>query len=666
MILPLEILEQIVVSGLDSFETAKAWCKLSPCFRSQVTRNMGIVIISDASDGHDKDNPRDLQVLDYKMLSDGRNTLLLDADSFNSHLLQGFLEKYGNLLLVVVTYKQFSDPLLSVLNCVAEQIAKINSNYRKNLCMIYKTPCNFLSKVYFRQFLLFPKHIRLCELHLLGCEESVEHDNMDLDLVFEVTNLHNVRHLFSLNIQKSNHKLLAPNLESIRELEVNSSIDLVVAFKNTPRLSNIIQFRIPTGLSLKSYVLPPCDSIKLVQFNPQLAYPVVEGQSVRQHLSITTSLKTEKSFLRNLNFPNIRKLTVASLASLVEDVTFENCQFPKLKIYDGSHAFGLTDWGSLSACGATLESVEISFDNCRDLATFIQCPYQLPGTLKITSMVMNSNLLSMKNELKTLVKDPRCRSMVEACSKIIMNITTVWQCALLHFMILPNISKTAALCLKIDLKELGGDIKNYCNNNNITRSELCELSEIPNDGEVFRMVLPRSSKITLLDIDSVEPSLMPSSKPALNNAQFNSYATFKGSSIDVLQNPISPSAFRRNSLAGSDSDTARRSSIISISSPTSDIYLQSRRASSFASTTIPCFTSVSQGEESCICEDQILSFTFCKGTQISVLETTKYIFDHCLESSADFHQVLKWRIGPNEEVGSDSSLVFPVEDAIVR
>ncbi|SCV00135.1 LAME_0G07734g1_1 [Lachancea meyersii CBS 8951] len=637
MILPMEILEQIVTSGLDSFETAKAWCKLSPSFQTQVTRNLGILVISDCANGYEQ-QPKQLfagnSLLDYMSLSDGANTTIIDTAEFDKVSLRQFLQKYQNLLFVIVTDKHFSESLLALLTCIVDQIAGINANHRKNICMVYKTVHNFLSKIYFRQLLLSPRLIRLCELHLLSGSDLAENDNIDLDLVFETTNLYNVKRVFSLNIQNASHVLRAPSLVSIRELELNADVNPSRSLAHAPLLSTIQRFRLPTGLGSQTrYQLPACDHLGLVNYNPKIAYPLLEGKDVRESLTIATSLKSEGGVLKNMNFPQVKNLCITSLVSSVDEVDFQDCNFEKLQSYDESNSFGPTKWGSLIASNAKIDSVKASVDCCSDLSALMRCPFTLKGTLEVTSKLKGEKILSVKDELSKLTADCRMKNLLIHCSYISITLGSIWQYALFFFVICPYIAETATLCVKINFELLQNDIQHQCHINNIARDELFGMMNLPSKNGILQLVLPQAKRIILLDVTSVKSAQFSAveERSNVNDVWFKS--TIR-TGVSNLQDPISPSEFRRNSLAGSDSDTARRNSIVTFNSPAYlHIPSESGKCPNLddGSSLPSLFQKVEQGQ---FRRQSLILAT--SGGQILLLEVNGSIVDHCIENSPGF------------------------------
>ncbi|SCU90177.1 LADA_0F02344g1_1 [Lachancea dasiensis] len=637
MMLPLEILERIVVCGLDSFETAKAWCKLSPHFKTQVTRNLGIVVIADSDRTKPLSFSKDL--LHYNSLSDGTNVLMVNTGYYSRVSLKKFLEKYQNLLLVVITERMFSDLLLSFFNCVVEEVIAIGAQHRKNLSIIYHTSHYFLSKMYFRQLQVCKRYFRLCELHLLGDNYAGQFSSIDLDLVFELTKIHNVKGLFSLSILNPSNVLMAPKLESIRELDVSASVNPAEAFKYAPKLVRIDQFRIPTDLDLEiPYSLPTCDYLKLMNFNPNAAYPTLYGQGIRGELVIATSPKTEGASFKRLLFPNVKRLVITSVISIIEDVKFENCQFSSLRAYNGSHAFGLTDWDSLVAAGAQLKSLQVSIDTCHDLLTLVQCPFTLTDTFEITSKSESTNVLAVKDNFLSLIEQFKAQCSLSSCVQIKMKVASVWQCLLLHLMIIPSIPKTAALRLDINLEQLEEDVEQYLSKNNIYRYELFQLVGLPAENGNLHLVLPQTLNVTLVDSDPPKIGKTKSGGSAMIEASIkNNTGYIMPPAADLTQYPVSPSDFRRNSLAGSDSDTARRNSIVHIPSSVSEEARVRRKSSSSFEKNLAC-PIFDQPHEQHRAEDQILNFSFAEGSHFSILETTEYIVDHCLRTFSHLQQ----------------------------
>ncbi|SCU87088.1 LAFA_0E04632g1_1 [Lachancea sp. 'fantastica'] len=658
MILPMEILERIVVNGLDSVETARAWSKLSPSFQTQVTKHLGILVISDCAITDELDPKRSFaesKLLEYMSLSGVENTLSMNIERFDKTQLREFLQKYQNFMFVVVTDEHFSERVWTCLSCVIEQIASIDAAHCKNISMIYKTGRNYLSKINFRGLLRYPWLIRLCELHLLSGSDLAEHDNIDLDLVFETTNLYNVKRLLSLTVQDPSHVLRAPNLVSIRDLELSRNVNPVKALAYAPLLSRIQNFRIPTDMDPQlHYRLPACDELGLVNYSSTSVSPYLDGRGVREHLKIITSVRNESGVLRNMNFSRVKKLSVSTLNSSVGEVEFQNCDFSQLRFYDGSQASGPTKWRTLRASNAKIDSVRISLNSCDDLLAFMSCPFELSGTVELTSKSKGTNTASAACELSTVERRTHLTTLLANCSRIVMNLNSVWQCVILHHIVKPHMPATALICLDINFEALQDDIRHCCEELGKSRSELFCLVHLPSEDGIIQVQVPQAKRATILDAtpNSVKSKTFSFAERALGIDEMNSNTTIH-TSVSQLQDPVSPTEFRRNSLAGSDSETARRHSIVHIGVPPY-LHAQAESARSSISGDDQLLPPSLHQNDSNEWWRELLTLTHVRGTPLN-LEITEDILNYCTAEEGHLFEAATVRVISKRTIGNGRS-----------
>lgn len=78
MNLPIEVLDRVVTSGLDSFESLMAWSQIGVHFRSVVRKKLGILAIIDSDKHASRASPAPLN---YDLVSDESNTMCVFSDT---------------------------------------------------------------------------------------------------------------------------------------------------------------------------------------------------------------------------------------------------------------------------------------------------------------------------------------------------------------------------------------------------------------------------------------------------------------------------------------------------------------------------------------------------------------------------------------------------------
>ena len=325
MRLPIEIIDKVVTSSLDSFETLISWSKINVHFKDLIKENLGVLSVWDS----DRDSTRVSPApLNYDSISIESNTFCISSDWFRFEDILDFLEKFNNILVVIVSDRCYSDPLATMLCELTRGMSELG--IARNLCIIYKTRTNFLSKLYFRELYHCSAQLRLCELHIVG-NDLLDHesDMCDIDTIFEMTNLHNIATLYTLNIRAC-RRLVAPQLRIIKQLQVEKNCDVVEALKYCRKLSRIDQFQIPVW---KEAVLPPCDNLTIINFNTDIERHLIDGSHVRESLTIKTSLKSSNPLFQNIKCHNITSLTIECGSNFWGVIKFTDCYFGNLKHY---------------------------------------------------------------------------------------------------------------------------------------------------------------------------------------------------------------------------------------------------------------------------------------------------------------------------------------------
>ncbi|SCW04204.1 LAFE_0H08372g1_1 [Lachancea fermentati] len=646
MELPTEILAQIVASGLDSFATAKSWCEISPYFKSQVTKNLGIVVVTDLSSPNSEDT---LDPLNYNIMSSDLNTVFTNSDQFDAIGVKTFASGYGSILIVIVSDRAFSDPLLTTLTQLTEDLANCAKHTPKNICVLYKTTCNYISKMYFRQFFLSKRLLRLCELHVLGNKNWNETDMCDLDMIFELTYLHDIQTLYSLNIRTMSDKIIAPCLRAIRQLEVTPSIKLDHYLSNCPRILQIEQFKLPSGLGKEPYVLPKCESLTLVNFNPDVRHLKVDGTNVSKELIIMTSQKIEGSTFSNLNFPNITKLKVELPLLTMGEITFSNCLFPQLVYYDCSPSLTLTNWESLVSTGADIDMLKMSISNHRDLWSLKKCPFTVTKKLTITSARPEEVTALLIDDMDLDTDQPGWSNAISFCDRVKLSLRSLWDCIIFQNLILPRISSQCSLCIGINTPGVYQSFSKLYQKEGPDVTELLARWNMHFFNNTFHFYFPSLKTLTLHELaDSSSEIIFDMTEKFPSCDVPNQYTDPLVSDPYVTNLAISPSEFRRNSLAGIDSVTARRNSVLKIGGNPSSYYLRKRSSGSYSLGQRPDISKsllLTRSEDASLASQNFFQFALGDPDNVpETITTTLDILENCLDLRESKAQIQRLEI----------------------
>ncbi|SCV04490.1 LAMI_0H16556g1_1 [Lachancea mirantina] len=562
MILPIEILEQVVTSGLDSFETSMSWSEISPRFQDVVRQKLGIVVITDLSYRRHEPSPGPLC---FKRLSGDQNTFITSSDQYRLEELRDFVESFDYLLIVVATDRAFSDPLMEALTRLAEIVASNSRTRPKDICLIYKTGTNYLSKMYFREFWLHRKKMGLNELHILGVGQTGSLDLCDLDMIFKITYLHNVHSLYSLNIPNARHKLIAPDLNSIRQLEAVANVRLEETFASCPNMAVIEQFRLPSGIDRSIYELPACESFAFMNFNPDLKYTNIDGHRVREELTIKTALKMQNLELKNLEFSQIYRLNMHSSTMTLDEIVFKDCFFPNVEVLDLSSNQAHISWASLQSSCSNIALLRTSVRDLHDLRWLAECPFHF-RQIDFTSGKTKPTIHGFsKEDILEVAQSSNCSRLIKDAECIEVEVREFWDFIMLQLLILPNLASNSRLQVTINQSASTKSIYDSATDSNIPLETLLQSWGFNYAGSHIRLNVPKIKEFAFFcDSPDSDPSnLIEESKLPKSGLI---YADAAASDTSFINNAISPSAFRRNSLAGADSSTARRNSVLSIGS----------------------------------------------------------------------------------------------------
>lgn len=558
---PSELIDLIVSEGLDSCITSISWSCISPHYKDLITKQLGLVILHDGV----RDSDGAMPFLDYSVLMDKGNTLHFETDHPNYKTLKEFIVNFSSLLVIIHSGRSYNDVLASILNDLAQSCLPGTS-----LCIVYSNSLNFLSKLYFRELSLYRDKIRLCELHVLGNGKDSVDEVCDLNTLFERTYLYNLRSIYSLDVQSSFHELISTDLHTIKQLNYVSYDEASSSFlSHCPNLRVIESMKFPIKDEDTPYRLPRCETLTLTHYVSGCHYPPIDGSAVAGQLTLVPSLRSEDPQFHDLYFPALETLRFKLNDVASHQIRLQNCNFSSLKsIVCGSC---MIPWDDLLSAGWKAGEVVVT------LTTEEQLRW-------LTSPLADLDKLTIVNPVTKFVDFPASTLFETSklnCSTLSLELSLVWQCYLLQKLILPNLTSGDSLMITLDeefLSESLSSIFGTFKQRNLVYEDDCVCFRVPalTQFKIFeigssRATAPKPAR--LLSQSPTDTNSVPmSTKLNVNNAFFDVDAT------NEMCYAVSPSEFRRNSLAGLTNESARRQSAIVFPSGN-----RARRASSISS-----------------------------------------------------------------------------------
>lgn len=556
---PSELIDLIVSEGLDSCRTSISWSHISSHYRDLITKQLGLVVLHD---GARELNEAKL-FLDYRILMNDENTLHCETDHPDYEALKQFIVRYSSLLVVIHSNKSYNDVLASILNDVAQF-----SSPGTSLCIVYSNSLNFLSKLYFRELSLYQSKIRLCELHVLGNGNADVDEVCDLNTLFERTYLYNLRSIYSLDVQSSSHQLISQDLQTIKQLNFMAYDDASSAFfSQCPNLKIIESMKYPIKDQDTPCQLPSCDSITLTHFVSGCHYPPIDGSAIGVELTLIPSLRSGEPEFHGLYFPRLQRLKLKLNDLVSHQVRFHDCNLSSLQeLACGSC---IVPWADLSSAGWSSGGIAVTLVSDEQLRWLTLSP---PAISKLRISSPQSRFLEFP--ASQLFETSKLNF-----STIMLELTIAWQCYLLQKLVLPNLNSDDSLLITLNESSLADSLAlNSGKEHGLVFEDDCVVFRIPplRHFELIETSSARSGASKSSPILSTSPTNQDSTSP-LNNVNNIFFDTDANSEMCYA---VSPSEFRRNSLAGLTNESARRQSAI--------VFLngsRTRRASSISSST---------------------------------------------------------------------------------
>lgn len=553
---PSELIDLIVSQGLDSCRTSIAWSNISPHYRDLITKQLGLVVLDDGT----KESDETKLFLDYQVLMVEGNTLHFETDHPEYERLKQFIVKFSSLLVVIHSGRSYNDVLASILNDIGQFSAAGTS-----VCIVYSNSLNFLSKLYFRELSLYQDKIRLCELHVLGNGKANVDEVCDLNTLFERTYLYNLKSIYSLDVQSSQHQLISQDLLTIKQLnfvaydEASSSF-----FSQCPNLKTIESMKYPIKYQDTLYRLPRCDSITLTHYVSGSHYPPLDGSTVAKELTLIPSLRSEDPEFQGLNFPRLKSLRLKLNDATSHLVRFHNCNFSSLNEFAcGSCTI---PWADMISAGWSSGELAVTLTSVEQLQWLTSSP---PGIDRLR--ILNPKTRFMEFPASHIFETSKLNF-----DTISLELSTVWQCYLLQKLILPHLESNQCLMIIFDENALSESLASKWDKKlNLEFEDDYLVFKIP-PLRHFQLIeiSSRSAVAKPCGVSRMSPidTASPSSHAKINNLYFDADATRE------MCYAVSPSEFRRNSLAGLTNECARRqSAIVFPNGP------RARRASSISS-----------------------------------------------------------------------------------
>ena len=596
--LPDEILELIIRYNNKSIRTLISWSLIYPHIRNQVSKEVGIITIQDGliSKFH---NILGFQCLisenvvyDNKSNTIASNYINIISDDIDDEYILNekqsfalFISRFNNLLIVIETTRQYSANLYNTLTRVAN-----SCHYGTNICVFYKTHTNFLSKLYFKPLQNILSNISLTELYIFGDSkfQSSNPDNLvDIDTLFQTVYIEDLKSIYSLDIIDDTKVVSAPQLVTIKKINYNENINIVHFLRYCTSIQNINYLRFPILNNLKgksTFVLPPCKRITLNEFSSDVSHPTIDGSKITEMLTLQVTLRSTDPFFKNLSFPKVIFLHLSLFDFKV--VNLVNCDFNQVRHLNIENC--LVPWDNFNLSKNTNEdfiklNVKIKTNNWQHLSWLISCPFHIQN-LEIEGYLMESVSLSLLSN--SFLSDPFIKQDLDIIDlnnsnkieNIALNIDSLEHCRFLQELISKSSLSASSSSFNITINE-NKLRKSICVNNNNKLIQRLDIS-VPKMNHLTLLLLQLKNNISDDNFSSKGNSIN------MGNFNFNSANIHQGS-LSILNEKfsskyfktkeiipvetISPSQFRRNTLAGLSSEEARKQSIITFDSTSSMI-----------------------------------------------------------------------------------------------
>ncbi|KAG0653702.1 hypothetical protein C6P44_001456 [Monosporozyma unispora] len=573
--LPDELLELIVQQNDDSIRTLISWSLLSPRIQKLVSKEVGIITIQDGVQA-----PLE-NLLGYQCLIDNKtipNHLDINSDEIDDEYIMTeeqsftyFISHFNNLLIIIESSRPYSERLANTLTRIAN-----SCHIGVNICVFYKTHTNFLSKLYFKPFKIILPNISLTELYLFGNNNLLASENnlIDIDTLFDTVHIEQIKTIYSLDIVDDSKQFNAPELTTIKKINYNDSVNIGYFLRHCTNIKNIDYLKFPIYIHYEgkyTFNLPHCERITLNEFNNNVSYPIINGVKVTQKLTLKPTLRSPDPIFQNLYFPQITTLDLP--ISDFKVVTFKNCDFTQVRNLNIEAC--MVPWDNLYLLKNFDEkevklNVTLKLTDWQQLEWLRSCPYKIENLQIRGSMIhllpaytySHPSLISASVDQSLSLNGLNNANKIET---ITVHVDSLEQCYLIQGLLTSDNLDFTKSSLNIIIHE-----SNF--RNSITENRNSKLNQdVP-----LQVNSIKHLTILLLDQNISDHPLSHGENilygetidiPKMENKLFNTDNPLRyKEDTKPLVDTISPSQFRKNSLAGLPSHEARKQSIISFDS----------------------------------------------------------------------------------------------------
>ncbi|CAD1784251.1 similar to Kazachstania africana KAFR_0B05660 hypothetical protein [Maudiozyma barnettii] len=443
MLLPLEILDIIVENNNDSLKTLISWAKISLHFKEKIQRTIGIITIIDGM------TSPVYYPLDYNILFNHNNNIIINTSEFDSTILQSFMTKKDRILISIHSDEMYSQRLRLVLieisrHCLLNTV----------ICIIYYSTHNYMSRLYFQTLEKFSSVLTFSELYVYGNRHGCLYEGLfDLVNFFRNSYINDIQNIHSLTIIKGINSITSSSLRNIETLSTRSSeIDIYNILKSCPNITTIGSLKFPTGpIEHYKYILPRTESIFLSDYYPQLHNVMVDGTLINKRLDLSTENCITNPTFTDLYFPNISSLQLHLGNTPYQNIRFENCNFSKLTHLNCDT--GIVPWEDVIQSGANIKSISLKLYTTEQINWLNNCPNE----------VENIEILSTKTNNIPNISFTSYDLLLNRYTYICLTLQTLLNCNILHNVILPSQLEVETFVLKIDDINIIEEMKNTTN-----------------------------------------------------------------------------------------------------------------------------------------------------------------------------------------------------------
>lgn len=408
MNLPVEILEKIIRNDFDSFKTLISCVEIIPFCKSIISDNIGIITINNGF------SQIDSVPLNYNILFNDSNNILIDTNSYDPILMSSFLMDKSNILIAIHSNQTFNQELRSLLANIAHLIQPDTT-----ICILYSNCKNYLSRLYFHEFEKLSNILNLTELYIFG-DQTENVQLFDLVTIFRDTYIYNLKEINSLVITDKTEIFYSDSITNIGTLVTRSpNSNLFNIFKNCPNIENINCFTLPSSIETETckYTLPHAQSIHIQDFKPCMTNNlIIDGSKITKSLKVSLASSITDPTLSNLYFPNISSLHIKPDSYPDQQISLINCYFPNVTNINIEN--GIIPWKYLTTHINNITELSLVLCSSQQLKWLNESPFDI-NILKC----LPSRGTTISNDLYSTELP-----LLKSYSKLLINLDTLTQC----------------------------------------------------------------------------------------------------------------------------------------------------------------------------------------------------------------------------------------------